>query len=67
MSTIAEIESAISNLPDKDARAVAAWLREHLDARGSKPGDMEAIYEIMSRRFNTGEPDIAARHNEHQP
>lgn len=30
-------------------------------------GDMEGIYEIMSLRFNTGERDIAARHNEHQP
>ncbi len=30
-------------------------------------GSMEGIYEVMSRRFNTGERDIAARHNEHQP
>ena len=29
--------------------------------------DLDAIYEIMSLRFNTGEKDIAARHNEHQP
>ena len=67
VSTVAEIESAISTLPDKDARAVAEWLREHLGARQLKPGNMDAIYEIMSRRFNTGEHDIAARHNEHQP
>jgi predicted DNA-binding antitoxin AbrB/MazE fold protein len=32
-----------------------------------KPGSMEAIYEVMSRRFNSGETDIAERHNEHQP
>ena len=32
-----------------------------------KPGSMDAIYEVMSRRFNTGETDVAARHNEHQP
>ena len=32
-----------------------------------KPGSMDAIYEIMSHRFNTGEHDIAERHNEHQP
>lgn len=31
------------------------------------PGSMDAIYEIMSHRFNTGEHDIAERHNEHQP
>ena len=33
----------------------------------SKPGSMDAIYEIMSLRFNTGEHDVAERHNEHQP
>lgn len=37
---------------------------------GVKPpeaGSMEAIYEVMSRRYNSGECDVAARHNEHQP
>jgi predicted DNA-binding antitoxin AbrB/MazE fold protein len=32
-----------------------------------KPGSMDGIYEAMSHRFNTGETDIAERHNEHQP
>ena len=32
-----------------------------------KPGSMDDIYEAMSRRFNSGETDVAARHNEHQP
>jgi len=32
-----------------------------------KPGAMKAIYEIMSRSYETGEHDIAARHDEHQP
>jgi predicted DNA-binding antitoxin AbrB/MazE fold protein len=26
-----------------------------------------AIYEILSRSYETGETDLAARHNEHQP
>lgn len=30
-------------------------------------GSMDEIYEVLSRRFNSGEHDIAARHNEHQP
>ncbi|MSU58736.1 MAG: DUF104 domain-containing protein [Pedosphaera sp.] len=30
-------------------------------------GSMDEIYEVMSRRFNSGERDIAACHNEHQP
>jgi hypothetical protein len=25
------------------------------------------VYEILSRSYPTGEPDLAARHDEHQP
>ena len=32
-----------------------------------KPGSMAGIIEVMWRRYVTGETDIAARHNEHQP
>src|ERR1022692_3112371 len=67
VSTVAEIESAISTLPMKDARAVAEWLRHHLDARRSKPGEMQGIIEVMSKSFPTGKRNFAARHNEHQP
>jgi hypothetical protein len=28
---------------------------------------MAAIYAILGERFDTGEHDVAARHNEHQP
>lgn len=28
---------------------------------------MAAIYEILSRRYDTGQTDTAERHNEHQP
>ena len=28
---------------------------------------MDAVYEIMSRRFHSGRHDLAERHNEHQP
>jgi predicted DNA-binding antitoxin AbrB/MazE fold protein len=28
---------------------------------------LEEIYEVLSRRFASGETDVAARHNEHQP
>lgn len=27
----------------------------------------DAVYEILSRSYPTGEPDLAARHDEHQP
>lgn len=29
--------------------------------------DLDAIYAVLDRRYNTGEHDLAARHNEHQP
>ena len=32
-----------------------------------KPGSMRGIIEVMSRRYHTGDLEIVARHNEHQP
>ncbi len=29
--------------------------------------DLDAIYEVLDRRHDTGIRDLAARHNEHQP
>jgi predicted DNA-binding antitoxin AbrB/MazE fold protein len=29
--------------------------------------DLDAIYAAMDLRFDSGEHDVAARHNEHQP
>jgi predicted DNA-binding antitoxin AbrB/MazE fold protein len=29
--------------------------------------NLDAIYEILSRRYNSGQHDLAARHDEHQP
>jgi predicted DNA-binding antitoxin AbrB/MazE fold protein len=29
--------------------------------------DLDAIYAAMDLRFNSGEHDVAARHDEHQP
>jgi predicted DNA-binding antitoxin AbrB/MazE fold protein len=36
---------------------------------GTRPTDdgLDAIYEILDRRYTTGITDLAARHNEHQP
>ena len=28
---------------------------------------LDDVYAILSKRFNSGEHDVAARHNEHQP
>jgi predicted DNA-binding antitoxin AbrB/MazE fold protein len=29
--------------------------------------DLDEIYAVMDMRFNSGEHDVAERHNEHQP
>jgi len=28
---------------------------------------LDDVYAILNERFDSGEPDVAARHNEHQP
>jgi predicted DNA-binding antitoxin AbrB/MazE fold protein len=28
---------------------------------------LEAVYAVLSERYASGEPDVAERHNEHQP
>ena len=30
-------------------------------------GTLEAVYAILSERYESGEHDVAERHNEHQP
>jgi predicted DNA-binding antitoxin AbrB/MazE fold protein len=32
-----------------------------------KPGDLAQVYDVLSERYASGEFDVAARHNEHQP
>ena len=32
-----------------------------------KPIAMEGVYSVLSKRFTSGESDVAERHNEHQP
>jgi len=34
---------------------------------GAKVPSLEDVYAILGKRFDTGEHDVAARHNEHQP
>ena len=31
-----------------------------------RPG-LAGIYEVLAREYETGQPDLAARHDEHQP
>jgi predicted DNA-binding antitoxin AbrB/MazE fold protein len=32
-----------------------------------KPASLDEIYAILGQRFDSGEHDVAERHNEHQP
>jgi len=39
-----------------------------LQVEGVEPvQDLDAIHRVMNERFNSGETDVAARHNEHLP
>ena len=40
---------------------------EPLEPASEDGGDVEAVYEMMSRRFRSGRHDLAERHDEHQP
>jgi len=31
------------------------------------PRDMSGVYAVLAERYASGESDVAARHNEHQP
>ncbi len=60
MSTVAEIESALSRLPVKDARAVADWLQEHLDAEWDKQMDEDIAAGQFDPLWEKAKADIAA-------
>lgn len=53
---------------------VGPWLPSDLPPEPTTPEEIErreralnAIYEILGRRYSSGETDVAERHNEHQP
>ena len=39
----------------------------HLVQPGIESNAMDDIYAILAERYHSGEHDVAARHNEHQP
>jgi predicted DNA-binding antitoxin AbrB/MazE fold protein len=62
------------NLPERSEVILQAELlrngADNIDR--SVPADiddegLQEIYEVLSRRFRSGEADVAERHNEHQP
>jgi predicted DNA-binding antitoxin AbrB/MazE fold protein len=53
-------------LPE-NSRVKLQLCRENREVPTMTKEGLDAIHEIMSRRYDTGIPDLAARHNEHQP
>ena len=35
--------------------------------QGTNGGGLEEVYDVLTERYRSGESDVAARHNEHQP
>ena len=60
VSTVAEIESAISTLPVKDAWSVAGWLQEYLDAKWDKEMDEDIAAGRLDPLWEKAKADIAA-------
>jgi predicted DNA-binding antitoxin AbrB/MazE fold protein len=51
------------DLPERTA--VEVEIREIKEA--PRIPSLDDVYAILGRRHSSGEPDVAARHNEHQP
>ena len=49
------------NLPEK------AEVEVLLPASANGNGNLDAIYRIMGEQYASGQKDVAARHDEHQP
>ena len=45
----------------------AVVFEPHVVGSPDDPEHLDRVYEILSRRYSTGEHDLAERHNEHQP
>jgi predicted DNA-binding antitoxin AbrB/MazE fold protein len=51
------------DLPDRCEVEVEV---RRVQAQPEKPS-LNAVYAILGKRFDSGDKDVAARHNEHQP
>jgi len=60
------------DLPEKsqvefEPRVIDPAVADQLEEMAKSDPDLAAIYEVLSRRRNSGHHDTAERHNEHQP
>lgn len=55
------------DLPDGSRVTVQPESPEATRLTNPNEDDLDPVYEVLSRSYRTGETDLAARHNEHQP
>ena len=55
------------SLPDQSRVQITVNTVEDTEAEQQRLNSLESIYEVLDERYSSGETDIAARHNEHQP
>ena len=60
MSTVAEVESALRQMPVPDARAVADWLQEYLDQQWDEQIDADIAAGRLDTPWHKAQADIAA-------
>lgn len=60
MSTVAEVENALREMPVPDARAVATWLQDYLDEEWDKQIDADIAAGRLATLWQKAQADIAA-------
>lgn len=60
MSTVAEIESALRELPEKEARQVAGWLQEYLSEKWNRQIDEDIAAGRLDRLADQALADYQA-------
>ena len=60
MTTLMEIEAAIKQLPEPEARQLAAWLQDYLDEARDQQIAADAAARKLDRLIGQAEADIAS-------
>ncbi|MBI5774857.1 MAG: hypothetical protein HZA89_14075 [Verrucomicrobia bacterium] len=60
MSTVTEIESALRQLPEKEAWEIAGWLQDYLDDKWDKQMDADVAAGRLDKLWRKAQADIAA-------
>jgi hypothetical protein len=60
MTTLTEIEAAIAQLPEQDARQLAEWLEEYLDEMWDRQIEQDLTSGKLDSLISKAEADIAS-------